>query len=118
LADIKDRLEPQKGLLVVALPNIFYYKNRWALLWGKFDYTDSGLMDNTHFRWYTFTSAQEMLRQNGFEILKARAEGSFPLGWLRRLLTRQIAGCVDISVSALLPGLFGYQMVIVASPQK
>ncbi|MBE2205422.1 MAG: class I SAM-dependent methyltransferase [Chthoniobacterales bacterium] len=113
LRDIRERLAPD-GRLVVALPNVMFYKNRWNLLAGRFDYQDSGLMDNTHFRWYTFRSAGVMLTANGFEILHAEAEGSFPIPAVRKFLPGGLIRWIDARASAVFPGLFGYQLVYCA----
>ncbi|MFA7342820.1 MAG: class I SAM-dependent methyltransferase [Terrimicrobiaceae bacterium] len=117
LHDIRDRLVPG-GLLVVALPNMLFYKNRWKLLAGRFEYEESGLMDNTHFRWYTFASAQRLLASSGFEVVTAEAEGSFPIPFRRSLFSRALTRPVDAWASSAFPGLFGYQMVFTARPQQ
>ncbi len=115
LHDIRDRLAPG-GLLVVGLPNMLFYKNRWRILTGRLEYEESGLMDNTHFRWYTFQSAQHLLARNGFEVVSAEAEGSFPIPFRRQLFSKAITRPVDAWASAKFPGLFGHQMIYSARP--
>jgi 2-polyprenyl-3-methyl-5-hydroxy-6-metoxy-1,4-benzoquinol methylase len=117
LRDIRERLSPS-GLLVVALPNVFFYKNRWNLIRGRFNYEESGLMDNTHFRWYSFRSAQALLGSAGFDILGAEADGSFPIPFRRRLFSHSVTRLVDAWAAAAFPGLFGYQMVFTARSQR
>jgi SAM-dependent methyltransferase len=113
LADIRSRLH-KDGLLLVALPNMLFWKNRWRIFTGILEYQESGLMDNTHFRWYSFTSAQRMLSRNGFEILSAQAEGSFPIPLRRRIFPQTLTKPIDGWASALFPGLFGLQMIYTA----
>jgi len=113
LRDIRGCLSPG-GVLVVALPNLFFYKNRWNLLRGRFEYEDAGLMDNTHFRWYSFASAQNLLASAGFDVLRAEVEGSFPIPFRRRVFPLAVTRPVDAWASATLPGLFGYQMIFSA----
>lgn len=98
------------GLLIVALPNIMFIKNRWNLLRGRFDYQESGLMDNTHFRWYTYHSAPLMLKQNRFSVQLAYVSGFLPLGIFRRKFPR---ACIKIDkfLCSNWPGLFGWQMI-------
>ena len=115
LHDIRDRLAPG-GLLVVALPNMLYYKNRWRILSGRLEYEESGLMDNTHFRWYSFQSAQRLLTRNGFEMVSAEAEGSFPIPFRRRIFSAALTRPVDAWASACFPGLFGHQLIYSARP--
>lgn len=113
LADLRSILSPS-GLLIVALPNILFWKYRLKLLSGDFEYESSGIMDNTHFRWYSFTSAQRLLEKNGFAIDKARAEGAFPLPLVRRFLPKRLVRSTDTLAAKLLPGLFGYQFILSA----
>lgn len=42
------------GRIAVGLPNVLVYAQRFQFLVGKFDYTPTGLMDETHVRFYTF----------------------------------------------------------------
>lgn len=116
LNEVRELLRPRKGVLLVALPNVLYYKNRWRLLTGHFDYVESGLMDATHFRWFTYASSRRLIESAGFEVLHHSCEGSFPLPFVRRLVSRQTASAVDARATRLFPGLFGYQLLLLARP--
>lgn len=111
LAAIHNCLLPD-GTLVVALPNLMFIRNRWNLLKGRFDYKESGLMDNTHFRWYTFITSAELLEGSKFTLSEHYATGFIPLGILRRILPNA-AGILDRWLCRLWPGLFGIQIVLV-----
>jgi 2-polyprenyl-3-methyl-5-hydroxy-6-metoxy-1,4-benzoquinol methylase len=113
LADIHARLAPS-GVLIVALPNLMLWKSRLRLLLGKFEYTDSGLMDRTHIRWYSFASARRLLERHGFTILEAAVDGGLPLGPLRRVLPRRLLAPIDRAACRAAPGLLGYEMLYVA----
>ena len=54
------------GTLVVSLPNIAHVDARLALLQGRFDYRPWGLLDDTHLRFYTKESADQLLGEAGF----------------------------------------------------
>jgi SAM-dependent methyltransferase len=97
------------GRLVVALPNIVVWRQRLRLLFGEFRYTDGGLMDRTHFRFFDWESARKLVADAGYRIVDAAADGGFPLARFLpggRLLSRAALG--------ISPGLFGWQFVIVA----
>ncbi len=117
LYDIKRILVPSNGLLIVALPNFIFLKQRLRILVGDFRYEASGLWDETHFRWYTFASGKEMLEAQGFEVLQAYASGYCPLGLIRRIAPK-LAGKFDSWVCRVWPGLFGWQFLYVARPKK
>ena len=97
------------GRLLVALPNVLHWRQRLAFLRGHFRYTDGGLMDRTHLRFYDWQTAQELLQTSGYEIQEALADGTFPgsrfLGAAGRTLSRGTARA--------LPGLLGFQWVFV-----
>jgi 2-polyprenyl-3-methyl-5-hydroxy-6-metoxy-1,4-benzoquinol methylase len=101
------------GKLVVALPNLLFYKNRFKLFAGEFEYQPAGLMDETHFRWYTFKTAQRLLETHGFAKVTAIADGSCPLSVFRRLLPSRVTVSIDGAAARAFPGIFGYQMVFV-----
>lgn len=117
LKDVRDALSPN-GRLIVVLPNLLMFKYRLRLLMGFFVYETGGIMDNTHFRWYTFDSAAKMLQMSGFRVCKAFAEGHLPLGGLRRLLPSSWARMLDQKACHLFPGLFGAQLVYVSMVEE
>lgn len=112
LAGIAAHLKPA-GVLIVALPNLLLWKSRLRLLAGRFEYTQTGLMDYTHIRWYSFASARRLLERHGFTVVEAVADGGLPLGPLRRLAPRLFAP-LDRAACRAAPGLLGYEMIYVA----
>lgn len=54
------------GYLVAVVPNVAHGSVRLALLGGEFPYSDLGLLDRTHLRFYTLRSLQELLEGSGF----------------------------------------------------
>jgi 2-polyprenyl-3-methyl-5-hydroxy-6-metoxy-1,4-benzoquinol methylase len=69
LAQISEHLAPG-GRVIVSVPNIANYSIRLRLLCGEFRYTDTGIMDRTHLRFFTWHSFTELLSQCGFSIEK------------------------------------------------
>jgi SAM-dependent methyltransferase len=102
------------GRLIVAIPNVLFYKNRAALARGRVEYQDAGLMDKTHYKWYTFDSCARLLEANGFRIERRVADGSGPLGPIRKILPLRASERFDQLCCRLIPGLFGYQLIFVA----
>lgn len=49
------------GAFVISVPNVAHGSVRLALLEGRFDYRDVGLLDATHLRFFTRQSLEEML---------------------------------------------------------
>jgi 2-polyprenyl-3-methyl-5-hydroxy-6-metoxy-1,4-benzoquinol methylase len=114
LAGLRQVLAPE-GTLVVALPNLMFYKTRFALARGRFEYESGGIMDDTHFRWYTFESAQRLFARHGYAVVRAWAEGTFPLRGFRRVLP-SVASVIDRLATTAAPGLFGWQLLYMLRP--
>lgn len=66
LQDLKGVLKPS-GQVIVSLPNIRHWSTVKMLLEGRWDYEDAGIMDRTHLRFFTRSSALQMFRNNGYE---------------------------------------------------
>ncbi len=115
LRDVRARLAPG-GVLIVAIPNMLTIKYRLRLLLGRIEYEAKGIMDNTHFRWYTFRSFQELLTAHGFQVVEAYGDGYFPLPLIRRILPRPLGAAIDRFFCRHFPGLFAIQLVFVARP--
>ena len=62
------------GYLVLSLPNVVVWDNRLRTLFGRFDYADSGVMDRTHLRFFTFRSARQLVVDCGFVPEKSTFE--------------------------------------------
>jgi 2-polyprenyl-3-methyl-5-hydroxy-6-metoxy-1,4-benzoquinol methylase len=69
----------QKAKLIVTGPNVAYWHVRWRLLQGRWEYTEVGIMDKTHLRWFTRATWRKLLTENGFCIVtEAVAESMYP----------------------------------------
>ncbi len=99
----------ENGTLIVALPNVLFWRQRLNFLRGQFRYTEGGLMDRTHYRFYDWKSARSLLEDSGLRIVQAKPDGSFPLS---RFLSK-VGSALDRLALRSLPGLFGHQFIFV-----
>jgi len=83
LKRVNENLKPD-GQIIITTPNILIWTNRVKFLFGNFKYTNQGLMDFGHIRFFTYRYLKEVLRNSGFEIEK-ESHIIFP-GKLTRLL--------------------------------
>jgi 2-polyprenyl-3-methyl-5-hydroxy-6-metoxy-1,4-benzoquinol methylase len=58
------------GSVIVSLPNIGNWSSRLALLGGSFEYTDTGVLDRTHLRFFTTKSARRLLEDAGLVVTR------------------------------------------------
>lgn len=56
------------GYAVIAIPNIAFLSTRLSLLLGKFRYTEIGILDRTHLRFFTLRTAKELVEKSGFKV--------------------------------------------------
>jgi 2-polyprenyl-3-methyl-5-hydroxy-6-metoxy-1,4-benzoquinol methylase len=56
------------GYLVASIPNIAHGAIRLALLEGRFEYTELGILDNTHLRFFTRPSLYKLFEDTGFFV--------------------------------------------------
>ena len=64
---IKQALKPA-GILIITTSNIAHWRMRLKLLFGHWDYEDYGTLDNTHLRFFTYSTFQPALEKAGFAI--------------------------------------------------
>ncbi len=69
LKDSKKYLK-KMGTVIISLPNIARLEIRMKLLFGKFDYTDSGILSEDHLRFFTKESAEKMINESGYKVTK------------------------------------------------
>jgi 2-polyprenyl-3-methyl-5-hydroxy-6-metoxy-1,4-benzoquinol methylase len=72
------RLVRPGGHILVSLPNVAHWTVRRDLLLGRWRYARSGLLDETHLRFFTLASAQELLQSSGWEIVWSDVEVDQP----------------------------------------
>jgi len=106
------------GLLAMAIPNVLVYYMRFNFLLGKFEYTREGILDETHVKFYTYLSSRRLFELNGFEIVSAKGDGSFPIWKIRKILPSSIKKKINEWVCKLWPGLFATQFLYIAKVKQ
>jgi len=67
---IKPKLS-KNGIVIASIPNVRYLSNLYELLIKKdWEYKDSGILDSTHFRFFTQKSMKRMFENAGYKIIK------------------------------------------------
>jgi 2-polyprenyl-3-methyl-5-hydroxy-6-metoxy-1,4-benzoquinol methylase len=105
------------GKIIIALPNIANWRDRYKLALGKFEYTDGGVMDRTHLHFYTFHTASRSLVEPipQIELEEIQVKGSVPLAFLRHhFLNQRIRERIDRWGCSWMPNLFGSEIILKA----
>ena len=120
LQDCRDLLKPH-GQMLISVPNIANITVRISLLLGRFEYTQRGILDKTHVRFFTRRTARRLLEENGYEIVDEKttvmpielALGVSADNPVMRKLNRALG-----MITKLMPSIFGYQIIFVARNKR
>ena len=108
------------GSIVVSVPNVANIFVRLSLLFGRFEYTERGILDKTHLRFFTRKSARALVRKLGFRILAERATViPFELAIGKPATHPLMIGVNRLLkfLTGIMPGLFGYQIMFLLQPE-
>ena len=103
-----------EGRLLVSLPNVANIVVRLGLVFGRFDYTPRGILDETHLKFFTRRTGRALLTAHGFRVVDV-VPTAMPFELALPALGRPpLAPAVRggaVLLARTLPGLFGYQFV-------
>lgn len=106
------------GQILISIPNVAFWNMRLELLKGRFEYQQSGLLDKTHLRFYTYHSFLKLLKICGFKILNIYpAEGKIPLEYTLRKIPFLGAALIELfkpMIMKAFPNLTYYHYVVKA----
>ena len=98
------------GRLVLTTPNVANWALRLGLLFGRWRYTDRGLLDRTHVHLFTRQTLVETLESAGFRIVEL--DFTVPVPVLGSPGVERAAH----AIGRVRPPLFAYQFVVAAAP--
>jgi 2-polyprenyl-3-methyl-5-hydroxy-6-metoxy-1,4-benzoquinol methylase len=134
LADVLEHMpDPEQSLkylinlqsagtrFVISVPNIANIYIRLSLLMGKFDYTEQGILDKTHLRFFTHKTILQMLTKLNLKVANIWPT-PIPLEKISPLFENSILGRLIYHLlkiaTDIFPTLLGYQFVITAGKEN
>ena len=106
------------GKIIISVPNVANVFIRFLLLFGIFNYTDKGILDRTHLRFFTKKSITTLIKKVGFKIdriLFSIIPFELVLPGLIYFKRESVLRKITYSLTRLRPTLFAYQFIIVAN---
>lgn len=103
------------GQVLIAVPNVLSWRMRLQFLFGRLEYEEAGVLDDTHLRFFTYFTAHRFLLSCAPDllVLSKSATGSVPIWWLGRyLLPKQWCARIDQWGCRHWPNLFGGPVLI------
>ena len=110
LNELKRFCKPN-GKILVSLPNVAHYSVRQSLLFGKWDMTDTGILDRTHLHFFTLKTIKTLFKEAGWEIEALRPRGDLER-WFRKIGLEKLGK----KLLFLFPELWAVQFVLTARP--
>jgi len=106
------------GTVIISVPNVAHVYVRMQLAMGRWDYTERGILDRTHMRFFTRRSARALLDEAGvvsqrelatpipLPVVNPAFASDRSLYWIHAL---------SAAVTRLWPSLLSYQYVFIAT---
>lgn len=118
LKKIKKNLK-KNGLIICSIPNIANIEIRLSLLLGNFDYSDFGILDRSHIRFFTLKTIKQMFQQLDYTIEKI---DYFPFSFIlfREKYAKKYPFLrkIKYKLASINPRLFANTFIIVAKNEK
>jgi 2-polyprenyl-3-methyl-5-hydroxy-6-metoxy-1,4-benzoquinol methylase len=108
LVRIRPFLAPN-GTLVLSTPNIANWAMRLGLLFGRFRYTEWGILDRTHSHLFTRKTLTKCLEGAGYRVTDFDYTVPVPV------LSTPRVEAIAHAIGRLRPSLFAYQFVVAAA---
>lgn len=99
----------REGSIAVSIPNIQFIGILLSLLFGNWNYTESGILDKTHLRFFTKKTLRKLMDDTGFEIEVIRPNYSDHKSVAMILRTCALFG--------LFANFFTKQFMVIAKPK-
>lgn len=110
-------LQNFQTLYIISVPNVANIWIRLNLLFGNFSYTDRGILDRTHLRFFTKKTFWHMLTSSGLKV-ESLYTTPIPLNLVHPWFEKNVVGRTMhgflMFLTHLWPTLFGYQFVVTA----
>jgi len=111
------------GKIFISLPNVAHWSVRLPLLAGFFEYTERGILDRTHYQFFTRRRFKKLLSSNGDIHCTELSASIEPLQFVlpKLLWDNKLFEALSrfrLSLAHLLPGFFGYQHLAIVEKRK
>lgn len=103
----------KNGIMIVAVPNMAFYRNRWKLLKGDWQMMESGPFDKTHLKFFSYLTANTLCDEKRLKVgKKIPSLLALPL-WPLRLILPRFCKQLDKIIGNWFPNLFARQTILI-----
>ncbi len=108
------------GKILISLPNVANIWVRLNLLFGRFNYSRVGILDESHLRFFTLETSKKIARDSGLEVISTNVT-PIPLPLILPATSEGRAlsflHALNWGITKLRKTLFGYQFILVCQPK-
>jgi 2-polyprenyl-3-methyl-5-hydroxy-6-metoxy-1,4-benzoquinol methylase len=117
LAVLRNAMEvlEERGHIVISLPNVAHAAMRAQMLTGRFKYTEMGLLDSTHLRFFDPVSVRQFLRDANLVVLD-ESRVTFPIDGTEIVVDVEKLDPLLVEKLQEGPESDSYQFLFVAAP--
>lgn len=119
LEKLRGLLKPG-GKILISLPNVANIWVRLNLLFGRFDYSRVGILDETHLRFFTLKTAKQLAFDSGLDVIST-AVTPIPLPLILPVTSKgrplSFLHLLNWGLTNLRKKLLGYQFILVCKPR-
>ena len=112
---------------ILAIPNFLVWNVRLKLLFGFFSYSETGVLDRSHLRFFSRTEFEKLISESGLQVVKHQDTWDIPALNILYRLTRKLTVTSKMFIPLLdtirrlgnliratMPGLFTKHFVVMA----
>ncbi len=118
LEDLRHQIGDRPSELILTTPNVAFLGTRLMLLFGQFNYGETGILDRTHTRLFTKSSLRTVVTDAGFDIVE---EIGIPAPYFKVVGNQALATAMSRIhglCARVAPRLFAYQFLLVARNRR
>ena len=111
----------ERGKVIISLPNVANFYVRFNLLFGRFPYKERGLLDKTHYRFFTLGSIKKLMKKYNFSINKIKVTPIPVIEILPKSLKNNLGKFLNhvlFLLSFIFKRFFGYQFIFICENKK
>jgi len=109
------------GKILISLPNVANIWVRLNLLFGRFNYSRVGILDESHLRFFTLETSKKIARDSALEVISTSVT-PIPLPLILPSTSKgrplSFLHALNWGITKLRKTLFGYQFILVCQPKN
>lgn len=117
LNNIREKMK-LKAKVILSVPNVANIVVRFSLLFGRFSYSDAGILDKGHLRFFTHSAIKDLIKEAGFKIIYFTPTLLPVFLFLPKNNFLQIFEFLFFQLTKLFKKILAYQFVFVILPKE